>query len=405
MKIAYFCEPQVGGTFTFFKRIRPHLTHRGIDFRCVPPISREHYAGSPYDGMEGVEYVRFPENNPPEATRILIRFLEDHAYDAVLILPGTDIVCTNLVRYLPRRIRAVARVPMFTRGTYAPAYGLYPSLDMIIAVCHRIAHDLEKKHAIPGNRLRIVYNGVDAPETPPPRTTRTDGDPFRLLFAGRLTDSHKGIFLLPEIVRTLVERGIDAHMTVVGDGPDKQKLDSLIRKRRLEGRIELPGSVSLDDISAFLQSADCYVLPSRYEGCPNALLEAMAAGCACVVSRLTGSTDHLIEDGKSGYLAEVGSVASFSDRIARIAGNPDLGGQMGLAAHRRAATLYSMDRTADAYARAFRELMDMPDEREPARSLDAYDVPTALKPTWRTRVPDPLKNLARKWLERAGISS
>ena len=99
MKVAYFCEPQVGGTFSFFKRMRPHLGAHGIDFRCISPLSGARLAGSRFEGAEGVEDVCFPENDLPAASEILIKYLQDQDYDAVVVLPGRALLAVNLVRY------------------------------------------------------------------------------------------------------------------------------------------------------------------------------------------------------------------------------------------------------------------------------------------------------------------
>jgi hypothetical protein len=52
-KAAYFCEPQVGGTYTYFRQLRPALAARGIDFRCVAPFSAERFKGTRFEGDEG----------------------------------------------------------------------------------------------------------------------------------------------------------------------------------------------------------------------------------------------------------------------------------------------------------------------------------------------------------------
>lgn len=405
MKVAYLCEPQVGGTYSFFRRIRPAIRREGIEFRCVPPLSGERFEGSPYVNDEGLDLVRFPEGDAPAATRQIIAHLVEEQFDAVLILPGTDMVCTNLVRYLPRHIRALARVPMFTRGAYAPTQALQDSLDGIVCVCHRIARDLEETYKVQRDRLCVIYNGIPLPPVPPGKPLRKPGDPFTIIFSGRLLESHKGILLLPEILSRLLNKGVDAHLLVVGEGPDEDALRHAVGKRKMTGRVTFVKSVTLERVMEYLQAADCFVLPSRYEGCPNALLEAMAARCACVVSRLAGSTDRIIEDGKSGYLAEVGSVPAFCEKIMTLAEDPALCVNVGNAARERIAQDFTIEKTAGAYAQAFREVRDAPDRREPVCSLEDYDVPAGLKPTWRTRIPDPIKNFARVCLERLGRSS
>jgi glycosyltransferase involved in cell wall biosynthesis len=405
MKIAYFCEPQVGGTFSFFKRVRPHLLERGIDFRCIPPLTAECFPGTPYADLDGVDYVSFPDH-PARATAIMIRHLEEQGYDAVMILPGTDITFTNIVRYLPRRMRTLARVPMFTRGSYGPAQALNNHIDVFIGVCHRIATDLTERYGVSSEKITVIYNGVKPPEQAEQRGDRRSmDDPFQIVFSGRLTDSHKGIFMLPEIMAGLLKRGIDARLMIVGDGPDCNALKAMLQNHSANDCIRFAGSFELHEVENALRQANAFVLPSRYEGCPNALLEAMAAGCACVVSRLAGSTDHIVQDGVSGCLATVGAVAEFEEHLAQLAYNPERETQMGRAAMERVRAEFSIERTATEYARVILSLLERVDQRPPPENIQAYSIPNGLRPTWRTRIPDPLKNLARTWLERFGISS
>lgn len=405
MKVAYICEPQIGGTFTFYRRIRPELARLGIDFRCIPPVSAEHILASPFKDIEGLDPVSFPEADLARSTALVVEHLQRGNYDVAMILPGSGIFGANIVRFTPRSIRTMARVPMFTRGAYAPAKALSGSLDAMACVCDRIADDLSGHYGINRDILTVIYNGVDVPDQLPPRRIRQSGDPLRLVFTGRLVDSHKGIFCFPELVKGLVGHGVDAHMEIIGTGPDEAELIKRVDRARLSGRFRFSGALDLTKLHTRLQQADIYVMPSLYEGCPNGLLEAMAVGCTCVVSRLAGSTDRIIEDGTSGLLAEVGVVSSFVDQCLAMAREPERSAAVGQAAWARVCEHFTVEKTAQAYAGLFQKVLASGDRREPARSADKYDIPSALRPSWRTWIPDPLKNIARMWLERMGRSS
>jgi len=403
MKIAYFCEPQVGGTFSFFKRVRPHLLERGIDFRCIPPLTAECFPGTPYADLDGVDYVSFPDH-PARATAIMIRHLEEQGYDAVMILPGTDITFTNIVRYLPRSIRALARVPMITRGAYAPTLALQDHLDRVVGVSDRVASDLTGSYGLSEAKVRVVYNGVEPLADASQRTYQV-GDPFHLLFSGRISDLDKGVLLLPNMMRRLVQGGLDAHLTMIGHGPDEAVLRAAFKRAGVDERVKMEGNVSLDQVTSYLREAHCFVLPSRFEGCPNALMEAMGAGCPCVAARIRGSVDVIIEEGKSGLLANVADAASFAERILELARDPSYLTRLGEGARLRIQERFTIQHTADGYAEILHALNDRPDQRVNVLSMEKYSIPIAMQPTWRTRIPAPIKNSIRKWLERFGISS
>jgi glycosyltransferase involved in cell wall biosynthesis len=403
MRVAYFCEPQVGGTYSFFKRMRPLLAAHGIEFRCISPCSGERLAGTRFEGDRGVDDVRFPEDDLPAATEILIRHLNARQYDAVIVLPGSDILAVNLVRYLPRGIRTAARVPMITRGAYAPAKAIEPSLDLVFAVSHRVADDLFGRYRVSPEKIRIIYNGADVrPESG--RRPAAAGGPFRLLYSGRLSDLDKGVLLLPDILRRIRAEGVDAHLTLAGTGPDEERLREEFVRFGLQEAVRMPGNVTLDEVTALLAETDCFLLPSRFEGCPNALLEAMAAGCACVAARIAGSVERIVEDGRSGLLAPVADAAAFARLAVRLARDPAERQAMGAAARQRIEQHFSAGHTAAAYARALQELRNLPDRRAAPLPLERYVVPGAMRPTWRTRIPPPVKNFLRKWMERMGIS-
>lgn len=405
MKVAYICEPQAGGTFSFFTRIRKKLAVRGIEMRCIPPITAERFSGSPFAELEGVDYVSFPEEDRPRASQLLIDHLLHEGYDAAMVLPGSDIVGNNLVRYLPQSIRTLARVPMITRGAYAPTLALLSHLDMIIGVSDRVHTDLVNRYGVPAEKVRIIYNGIDSSENTAPDIERDRGQPFRLFYAGRLSDLDKGVMLLPGILDRVLRAGVRAELTVAGSGPDEAHLRSSFAKRELSGRVHMVGGLTLAEVERLLNKTDCFLLPSRFEGCPNALLEAMAAGCACVAARIRGSVDQIIVDGQSGILATVADETAFADAVIKLARDPDARRKIGRGARARILDRFTMDHTADAYAQVLTSLPSLPDHRPAPESLQNYTIPAAMQPTWRTRIPAPLKNAARKWLERFGISS
>lgn len=380
--------------------MRPLLLERGIDFRCIPPGTAERLPGTPWAEFDGIDAVSFPEGDLPVATRLLIEHLEGAGYDAVMVLPGTDILTTNLVRYLPQSIRTVARVPMITRGAYAPACAIVGHLDRVCAVSHRVRDDLVQRYGVPQDQVAVIYNGVDIPEAADERTFGGNGQPFRLLYSGRLWDIDKGVMLLPEILERVRKAGRNVILTVVGSGPDEGRMRAEFERRGVRDLVEWTGDVALGQVGALLGKADCFLLPSRFEGCPNALIEAMAHGCPAVAARIRGSVDRIVEDGVSGLLADVASPTSFASQIADLMCDPDRCKAMGKAARQRAIELFSSGRTADGYADVLSGVLDAVDKREHPLSLDHYQIPRAMRPTWRTWIPVPVKNWARKWLER-----
>ena len=158
IKLAYLCEPQLGGTFTYFLRLRPILLEHGIDMRCVTSLPRERLKGTPFEQVDGVECVGCREDDLPGATGQMIEHLQNEQYALVMILPGTDLLSSNLPAYLPRTIRSVIRVPMMTRGAYAPTQAIAPHQRQEFGGGGRWFETLRKIHTLCLRDARFVCN-------------------------------------------------------------------------------------------------------------------------------------------------------------------------------------------------------------------------------------------------------
>lgn len=126
--------------------------------------------------------------------------------------------------------------------------------------------------------------------------------PRNLISMGRLCP-FKGFDTLIYAFHNLLTKHPKTKLTIYGEGPERKPLEELIFYLKLQNKAFLPGN--LKDISSALKAADLFVFPSLYEGFPNALSEAMAAGLPVVASNCSGNID-LIEDHVNGRLFPVG---------------------------------------------------------------------------------------------------
>jgi len=113
----------------------------------------------------------------------------------------------------------------------------------------------------------------------------------------------------------LASRGVSHRLWIVGDGPERQQLEMLARELRLEGTVVFTGH-DPDPLSRYL-AADIFVLASRWEGTPNAVLEAMAAGLP-VVAPPVGDLGELVVDGVTGRLVAPDDVEAFAAGISDV---------------------------------------------------------------------------------------
>lgn len=201
---------------------------------------------------------------------------------------------------------------------------------------------------LPADRIEQVGNGIDSDEFSPAspdekrRLRRALGlDPDRplVLFVGFFSQDKQPRALFDAWLRLRDVHAIETSLVYVGaTKSDYYEVDESLAGRMrtdaeahgLGDRLTLTGS--LHDVHEYFRLADVFVLPSRREGLPVALMEAMSCALPCVASRLPGATDTLIEDGVSGLLVPPGDVAAFADAIRMILNDRPGASQMGAAA-------------------------------------------------------------------------
>jgi glycosyltransferase involved in cell wall biosynthesis len=164
---------------------------------------------------------------------------------------------------------------------------LYPRAAMIFAQTQDIRNQLASIAPSAAARIEILPNPVDEDELRrrASRPTRVSGDGLRLVAAGRLTHQ-KGFDRLVELMPALPP---DAYLTIFGEGPQRAELETRIEQLGIHDRVSLAGFTR--DIASAIAGADLFVLPSRWEGLPNVVLEALALGTPVVASE-----DSRIED-------------------------------------------------------------------------------------------------------------
>jgi glycosyltransferase involved in cell wall biosynthesis len=133
-----------------------------------------------------------------------------------------------------------------------------------------------------------------------------------VLGAGRCT-AQKGFDVLIRAFRTVLGRVPDCRLVIVGDGPDRGKLEGLARDLGLAERVDLPGYVK--NPYSYMKNADLYVLSSRYEGLAMTLIEALALGTPVVSTDCPSGPAEVLDGGRYGTLVPVGDVDAMAKAI------------------------------------------------------------------------------------------
>jgi L-malate glycosyltransferase len=213
----------------------------------------------------------------------------------------------------------------------------YAFAHRIVANSRAAASRLELER-VPRRKITVVSNGLDLRpfRTPPAPKSR-----LRKVIVVANLRPEKGHEVLVDAAANVLLRVPDARFELVGDGPCRDPLVERVRSLGIERAFTFRGH--RNDIPACLAAADIFVLPSRSEAFPNAVLEAMAAGLPIVASAVGGIVE-LITDNRTGLLVPADDPASLCARLVRLMADSSLGSRLGDAARSEAHSRYSFDR-------------------------------------------------------------
>ena len=198
---------------------------------------------------------------------------------------------------------------------------------------------------------------IAIPNPVPPALNRADPDRaingrFQLLSIGRLA-YQKNFGALIDAFASVAASAPDWDLVIVGEGEERNRLDELIRQRRLTDRISLPGNSR--DVAAYYRSSHAFCLPARWEGFPNALAEALAHGLPSIGFAGCSGVNELIRHGENGLLAGGnGDTRTLAEAIAGVTANAAIRRRMGDAAP-ESVTCYAPSGIFDRWERLLRE--------------------------------------------------
>lgn len=171
--------------------------------------------------------------------------------------------------------------------------------------------------AFPRAEVGLLQNGIDPREFRPPATPRQPTrETVRLLFAGRIT-TQKGVDVLLQALAQLDPSLPRWSVDVIGTGPELEAYRQLARVLRIDDRVAFRGWLEREELRRLYDDTDMLVFPSRYEGMPNVVLEAIGSGLPVVGTRIAGTED-LVEDGRNGYLVPVEDAAAVARAVAEL---------------------------------------------------------------------------------------
>jgi glycosyltransferase involved in cell wall biosynthesis len=232
----------------------------------------------------------------------------------------------------------------------------------LIAVGPEVRDDLVELGVAPAEKFTVIRLGIDLEgRVAVDRRRRAE---YRALFGvrdetfvvgwiGRMTGIKRVSDVLLSL-RRLLELGVDATLCMVGDGPDRVPAEREAKSLGIAKRVLWTGYQR--DVSPYYSLFDALVLPSANEGTPVVAIEALAACCPVVATRVGGVPD-VVSDGEDGFLVSVGDVPAIADSLARLARDAELRRRMGKRGRELVVPRYRVDRIVDDMDALYRELL------------------------------------------------
>jgi glycosyltransferase involved in cell wall biosynthesis len=368
--IRYF-HPFVGGTEKQALTLASHLVARGIDVTILTSRFQRSWQRSEY--IKNVHLIRLPSPRIKVVGAIvflicLAHYLIRHR-DSYSVIHTFQISYTSFVSVLiARMFQKPSLLKLASSGSGGDirraretAWGrlclfMAKRASCIIAVSDAVKRELMEEQVSPA-AIASIANGVDLElydrhmDKSGMRKRMGLQEKNTIIFTGRLSPEKGVDFLVRSFADLLKTQSCE--LVIIADGPERHAVERMITEYKLDGSVVLVANAA--EVAPYLMASDLFVLPSRFEGLSNALLEAMSCGLPVISTRVGGSSD-TIEDGVNGLLVDVDNQDQLHDAMRRVLCDLPLAASMG--AHARAAVeaKHDVKSIANAYIALYRDL-------------------------------------------------
>jgi colanic acid/amylovoran biosynthesis glycosyltransferase len=239
---------------------------------------------------------------------------------------------------------------------------LFSKVDLFLPVC-----DHFKKRLIalgcPSEKVKVHHSAINCSQFSFKARKKPAKEPIKAVFVGRLVRK-KGISFAIKAIAQLIKKNHNIQLLIVGEGPEREKLELLIQKLKLtKQQVTLCGWKTHDEVVAILHKAHIFVHPSvtpsngNEEGIANALKEAMAMGLISIATWHAG-TPELIDDNVSGFLVPEKDTDALVNAIRYVIQHPERWQSIGLAARKKIEDEFEVKKMAEELEKIFYALLD-----------------------------------------------
>ncbi|HET9122580.1 MAG TPA: glycosyltransferase [Acidiferrobacteraceae bacterium] len=343
--------PLIGGSETLALDLSRRWRAAGVDVRICCLYERSGALTSQFDAA-GVPYDLLNIGGKCALGRALAvgRYLRKHRPRAVHVhhfgillnvLPAALLTGCPTVVFTEHSIFGIARKPWMRRAVRW--------VTRFVSKMTCVSNALVEYFGTLGvadDKMALVYNGVDTHKFQPPQCPRPIPAVPRIIAVGRLVEE-KDYPILLQALRLLKDRGIAFTAEIVGTGPLADALAAERVALGLTAEVQFLGR--REDVAQLLQAADIYVLSSKSEGMPIALLEAMATALPVVATAIAAVPEVIVNE-NNGLLVPPADPVALADGLARLIADPALRARIGQRGLVDVSRLFSIESTTELYA-------------------------------------------------------
>ncbi|MCX6355562.1 MAG: glycosyltransferase family 4 protein [Candidatus Aureabacteria bacterium] len=355
----------VGGAEHVQLQLARYLTAHGFDLAIITSIKPSKGMGDSTPKFEGATkeiYHLYDFLDNEKQYRLFIEYLLKSRKIDIVFIAGCNVVYHMLpqIREKYPRIRVIDQ--LYNEYGHIQNNRRYCGyIDLNIVENERVQEALIQKYGESPERVELIYNGVDAQYFKPLMSsdaTRLSAyhnipdNKFIVSFMGRFWEE-KAPDIFVEVIYRL-RNDDELFFVMAGDGPLLDETRSKVMHMGLEDRVLLPGIV---DAKQLLQHTNVLVLPSRIDGRPNAVLEALAMGVPVIASDI-GGLPQMIRSGENGYICAFGDIAGIAQRIEMMHANRELAESLGRNARAYAVEHLDIRVMLERYSEIFSQLLD-----------------------------------------------
>jgi glycosyltransferase involved in cell wall biosynthesis len=306
-ELIVFSQNLLGGGASFHRNMLAHFPRDFFDIKCI------YLDPTAFNGTRSLELTLGESdhlfsfgNEPVSATAKRLSKLVSNTQGAIVTNLVDELIMLDLHPKSNKTVYFICHDDGFLdlATTYVNLIDVYIAHN--VAVYHTLQELLPHRKA----DIHFIQHGVNIPAY---RKNVNTQDPLRIVFLARHY-TFKGLYDLPVIDDLLREMGVQVNWTVLGDGPERANFMNIVANRP-NFRLEIPPTS--EAVLDSLKEQDIFILPSRKDGLPVALLEAMSVGCVPLLGNFSEGIKKVVTE-QIGFVLPAGENALFAEKIAAL---------------------------------------------------------------------------------------